>query len=269
MSRGKESEKHGFLITTWVVIAISIIYILIGLLLLLVPGANLVYLFYAIAAILLIFGIALIVRYLISQAYHNIGNYSFSVGISCILVGICVLIRASVLSAYLPLFLGICILFGAMIKLQNATDLHCVESKAWIVFLILAFAFVAAAFMIILNPFTWLDKYPDAIYYILIADGAVGIVGTCYVGVSIRLFFKHERRRKEKAVREKEQEIEERASKKAEEKYQSLRGLEHHDDEAADAMQEQTEKDPEQHVSIDETTEDIWDLNEDEKNGDA
>ncbi len=172
------------------VIAISIIYILLGLAMLFVPKIKEVYIVYVICAALIVVGILMIVRYFMNGSFKDIREFGFSGGVLAIVAGFCVMIRSASVAQAFGLFLGICILLTAVLKLQNAVDLNSMENRSWLIFLIIALAFIVAAVWIIIDPFNWNKNSFDYIYYILVADGAVGLFSTIYMTFAIRMYQK-------------------------------------------------------------------------------
>ena len=180
-------EKNKISSGTGLVIGIAVIYILLGLAMLFIPNFQSSYIIYAAGLILVVYGIILIVKYFLNGSYRDLGKYGFSCGVLCVLIGICMLIRASEISVYFPVFLGICILLTSIIKLQNAVDLKSIGNPVWIVFLVIAVAFLAAALCIILNPMPKVTENTTYIYYILTADGIVNLISTFYLAFAIHM----------------------------------------------------------------------------------
>ena len=134
----------------------------------------------------MVFGIVMIVKYFLTGSYRDIGKYGFSAGVLCVLIGVLMLVRTNEIAVYFSLFLGICILLTAIIKLQNAVDLKSMHNKGWFVFLLIALVFLAAAILIVLNPGGKVSQYKDVVYYILIADGVISIISPIYLIFAIR-----------------------------------------------------------------------------------
>jgi|GEM_PF-625032 len=182
----KEKKQKGIGIGTGMIIGIAIIYILFGLAMTFVPQFKEIYIIYIAGAIFVVFGIIMIVKYFLTGSYRDIGKYGFSAGVFCVLIGVLMLVRTREIAVYFSLFLGICILLTAIIKLQNAVDLKSMHNKGWIVFLLIALVFLAAAILIVLNPGGKVDQYKDVVYYILIADGIISIISPIYLIFAIR-----------------------------------------------------------------------------------
>ena len=182
----KEKKQKGIGIGTGMILGIAIIYILFGLAMIFVPQFKEIYIIYIAGAIFVIFGIVMIVKYFLTGSYRDIGKYGFSAGVLCVLIGVLMLVRTNEIAVYFSLFLGICILLTAIIKLQNAVDLKSMHNKGWFVFLLIALVFLAAAILIVLNPGGKVSQYKDVVYYILIADGVISIISPIYLVFAIR-----------------------------------------------------------------------------------
>lgn len=182
----ESTRKKRMGVGTGLVISVAVIYILLGLAMLLLPEFEPTYIIYAAGIVLVVYGIILIVKYFVGVGYRNLGDYSFSGGVLCILIGICLLIRASAVAEDFPLLLGICILFTAIVKLQNAMALRSLDNTLWPVFLIISLIFIAASLVIILDIFHLNDDNAIYIYMILVADGAVNLVETLFLALVIR-----------------------------------------------------------------------------------
>ena len=133
-----EKKQKGIGLGTGMIIGIAIIYILFGLAIEFVPQFKEIYIIYIAGAIFVVFGIIMIVKYFLTGSYRDIGKYGFSAGVLCVLIGVMLLVRTSEIAAYFSLFLGICILLTAVIKLQNAVDLKSIHNAGWFIFLLIA-----------------------------------------------------------------------------------------------------------------------------------
>lgn len=186
----KMKNNKGIGTGTGLIIGISAVFILLGLALLLIPTLSTAYIIYGVGIVLFAFGVIQIVLYFLNKNYEDIRKYGFSGGMLCLLVGIFILIKGDGISAFVPLFLGICILLMAIIKLQASVDLKIMKNGGWLPFLILAVAFLCIAVFIILDPLKRNSSDPEYIYYILVADGAWNLFCTIYLVFAIKHFQK-------------------------------------------------------------------------------
>ena len=186
----KENEKKQG-IGTGVIAGISVVYLILGLAMLFVPAIREVYIVYMLCAVLIAFGILTIVRYFTGGHFLDTGQYSFSGGVLAVIAGFCILVRSAQVAESFGLFLGICVLLTAVVKLQNAVDLNAMKNRSWPVFLILALVFLVLSVLVILDLFSWREKQMDVIYVILAADGAVGLFSMIYMMIASRMYRKN------------------------------------------------------------------------------
>lgn len=201
----KEKKQRGIGLGTGMILGIAVIYILFGLAMEFVPQFKEIYIIYIAGAAFAVFGIIMIVKYFLSGSYQDIGKYGFSAGVLCVLIGALMLVRSSEIAVYFSLFLGVCILLTAVVKLQNAVDLKSIHNRGWFVFLVIALAFLAVAILVVLNPGGKVSQYKDAIYYVLIADGIIDLISPIYLVFAIRASrrIRPERQDRKKTVQEK------------------------------------------------------------------
>lgn len=150
-----------------------VVYVILGVLLLFVPDINTKVLAELLGALLIIAGAALIIRYFIARSYLDMRAYGFSIGTLGIVLGICAILKAEDVASSLSVFLTICIMLTAIVKLQNAIQLKFLKSKLWIPVLCVSLVFLICTVLIVLNPFS--DSVRNTfIYIVLLCDGVAG-----------------------------------------------------------------------------------------------
>lgn len=173
--------------TGYIIIA-EILYALLGVVLLLVPGIELIHICYGLSIMLVFAGIVLIVRYFMTESYRNLNEYGFSIGILGVILGMCALVRAQLwVKNFLPV-LGIALLLMAVTKLQYAMDLKSMKDQIWILVLVVAVLLTSGAVCVVINPFKVEETRQKITCYLLILDGILGIVGNLYLYIRLRLF---------------------------------------------------------------------------------
>lgn len=184
----KEKEKEVFTnaITTQLVMTVALIYVLLGALLLFVPQIKIITLCYFLCAVLVILGIVLIVRYFVTDAYRNINEYGFSLGVFTVILGMCALVRVQEVAGSFIICMGIALLMTSVIKLQNALDLKNLQEKTWGFMLFIALFFVVCSIVIIIDPFKQESTRYAFTYRILIIDGILTLLSNCYLFFTIR-----------------------------------------------------------------------------------
>lgn len=185
----KDSKSKSF--GTYLVIGMAIIHILLGFGLLLVPQISIVEIAYLLSVLCVVIGIILIVKYFLAEAFKNINQYGFSVGVLFVILGMCALVRAKDVSRYFILCMGILVLFTAIILLQNSLDLKALQDKSFSIILVVAIVISICAVIIIINPFSTLEDLEYFTYIILIADGALSLIITFYLSIRIKRYKKY------------------------------------------------------------------------------
>lgn len=185
MLRNTKEEQPN---TTLIIISAACIYIFMGLLLLLIPKIQLITIAYVLSAASIVMGIALIVKYFLAEAYRNMNQYGFSVGSLFVILGVCAMVKAEVVSQYFLLCMGILLLVSAIVKLQNALDLKALDYRIWNVFLGIAVLILICAVTVIMNPFAETGDLEHFTYIILIADGTLSLISTLCLSFQVRKY---------------------------------------------------------------------------------
>ena len=175
---------------TMIVITTACIFIMMGLLLLFVPQIQMITIAYIFSSVAIVLGIIMIVKYFLTEAYHNMNQYGFSAGSLFVIVGVCAMVKAETVSEYFLLCMGILILVSAIVKLQNALDLKALDYGIWTVFLGIAAVILVSAIIIILNPFSKAGDLEHFTYIILVADGALSLLSTLFLTFQVRKYKK-------------------------------------------------------------------------------
>lgn len=177
---------------TLMILAAAVLGILLGLFLLLFPGAKMIQIVYAIGIALIVAGIISIVRYFMTESYRRLNCYTFSAGALMVVLGVCALLRAEIVSSYLIICLGILLLASGVIKLQNALDLEALKDKAWAVVLMIAVAVMICGAVVLLNPFSNKSDLNYFAYIVLVVDGVLSLFSVLYLTVRLRKYQKQQ-----------------------------------------------------------------------------
>lgn len=188
----EKKEKKESSIGTFMVYAIAILYIGLGITFLVVPQLQTAHLCYLLAVCLILLGIIKIGEYFIKESYRNINQYGFSIGVISIILGICVIIRIEQFVDIFNLCLGVGILLTAVIKIQNAMDLRALEAGGFPLFLAIGIIMVICAVVILINPFTEETVRNQVTYVIMIVDGILSLISTFYLKKQTTKEIEHE-----------------------------------------------------------------------------
>lgn len=180
----KKAPFSGQLRTVFTLL-LPIIYIVLGALLFFIDEINTKVLAILLGGMMMVMGAALIIHYFLSHAYMDMNAYGFSIGALAIVLGVCVLIKSTAVGESLTVFLNICIMLTAIIKLQNAIQLKFLKHFMWIPVLCVSLAFLTCTFLITINPFE--DGVRDTFTYIvLLCDGAVSFANAILLRIVMR-----------------------------------------------------------------------------------
>ena len=162
---------------------LPIAYIVLGALLLFVPQMNTVVMAQMLGALMILVGAAIVIRYFVRRSYLDTSAYGFSVGAFAAVLGICCIIRSDAVGESLTVFLDLCIMLTAIIKLQNAIQLFAMKSKFWIPVLIVSVIFIACTVVIVINPFGDEALQATFTHIVLLCDGVVSFANTLLLRV--------------------------------------------------------------------------------------
>ena len=132
---------------------LSIVYFILGLLMVIFPGTVNDIINYIIGGLLMLFGIDYIVRYLSNNKVTTYSKYSLTVGIVPIICGVFLICNPEVLVSIIPFVAGMIILMDAFEKLKHAVDLKKMKYDEWWVDLIVSILFIVFGIVVIMNPF--------------------------------------------------------------------------------------------------------------------
>lgn len=181
----KKAPFSGQLRTVFTLL-LPIIYIVLGALLFFIDEINTKVLAILLGGMMMVMGAALIIHYFLSHAYMDMNAYGFSIGALAIVLGVCVLIKSTAVGESLTVFLNICIMLTAIIKLQNAIQLKFLKHFMWIPVLCVSLVFIACTILITTYPFAEEAVRDKFTYIVLICDGAVSFANALLLRIVTR-----------------------------------------------------------------------------------
>lgn len=194
----KEKKESSFM--TKLFTGISLVYLVLGGALCAIPSLKMEYICYGISVTLIVLGIILIVKYFVTESYKNLNQYGFSIGVFLIIIGVCTLVRNQEMTKSFQLYIGICILLTAIIKLQNAMDLKALKDRVWSVICVVSVCIMAAAVLIIINPFSNKSYELTLTYFSLLFDGVISLFSYNYLAFRLRRTQKKQQKAAEAAI---------------------------------------------------------------------
>ena len=131
----------------------SILTAIVGLVLLIMPNLTNRIIVYGIAAVLAVYGIGRIFRYIRRNAGEGMMDHDLSIGLVCVVTGLFMFLYCGVVISVLPFLFGLGLIFGGTMSVQTAFDVRRFHGTRWTMHLVFGIAFVVAGIEAIRNPF--------------------------------------------------------------------------------------------------------------------
>ena len=135
-------------------IGLSILYILLGTMLILWPQISLAAICKLLGVVVLVFGVVRAISYFANEDFRGSLKLSLAQGLLNILLGLFMLISPGALVKALPIVLGIAIIVDSMLRVQLAVELKMNDHNRWWIDLILALVTTIFGAILVFNPFT-------------------------------------------------------------------------------------------------------------------
>ena len=137
----------------WNLILLAVIFIALGIVLILWPGATMKTICYLLAAMLLAIGVVSLINYLRKDISGIIYSYDLVVGLCAILGGILVIVKVDKLTDLIPAVLGFLVTMSGIMKMQNSVDMLRLGHGTWHVAFAMAIVNIVAGIVLLMNPF--------------------------------------------------------------------------------------------------------------------
>lgn len=135
-------------------IMISVIYVVLGLVLLIWPGTSARAICFTLGAVLLLAGLFHVISYFMQSRYSSMIRQSLTVGLVFTLLGAFVMLRTDDILKAMPFMFGIILVIDNASKVQAALDLRRVRVRYWYISMIIGMLTAVLGIILILNPFS-------------------------------------------------------------------------------------------------------------------
>ncbi len=154
-----KSRKLSFLLA-------SVLYIILGLVLLIWPGTAATVICYAFGTVLAVYGLVSIIAFFISRT----GGFALELflGIVAAAVGVFFLLQPRVVASFLPVAVGLFVIIDGLLNLKRALELRRLEYGRWYVTLLLSLLSVVLGLVVVFQPF-------------LAAEALVMLIGAVFI----------------------------------------------------------------------------------------
>ena len=151
----------------------SILFIVIGMLLLFKPGATLRTISYVIGGLILVFGIFGVARF--TKSDKKGFNFDLVYGILSLIAGLIIICNPEALVSIIPIILGIWIVINSAIKIQYSFYMKSDNSKKWIATLTMSLITLICGIVLLFNPFRAVEIVTQAIGLFIIVYAVIDL----------------------------------------------------------------------------------------------
>ena len=174
--------------TNLMVLSAAGVMLLLGAILIFAPQIKLYHLSYIMCGMIVIGGVYSIVRYFLSNAYQEVSDYGFSIGVLMEMIGIAGFIKTGEIVKFFPVAMSMLVLLFGVIILQDALDLKRLESALWMVDIILAAVVLVGAMVVLINPFSAEELRQTVANYLILGTGILVFVSKICLKAMIRSY---------------------------------------------------------------------------------
>lgn len=111
--------------------AVSILYIVIGLIMLLNPKFVCDAVNYIIGALVMLYGIVYLISLYQQKEFELLNKFNFLAGIMCISFGVFLILNSNVLMSLIPFCAGVIIFIDAIYQIRHSLSLKHLDNKYW------------------------------------------------------------------------------------------------------------------------------------------
>ena len=171
--------------TLWISIISSIIFILLGVILVSHPETSLVIMSYTVCILLGANGV-----YQLIMGYTNTTPSlfdGFSGGILSIVLGILILIKPNTLSIVIPIAIGLWFIISSSYKLRIALALRSRKESIWLLLSVMALLMMVCGIILIFNPISGMKAITKMIGILIMIYATIDIIEAVMIKKNISL----------------------------------------------------------------------------------
>ena len=135
----------------WVSILESIVFAILGIILVCRPEGTVKMITGLLGAIFIVIGIFKIINYFSSRGINNFFNYNLIYGLTSIVIGFVAMFYMNIIASIFRIIIGIWIVYTSFVRINASIQIKRVGSGAWIYSLILALIMFSCGLYVIIN----------------------------------------------------------------------------------------------------------------------
>lgn len=167
------------------ILIFSIIYVLIGIILLIVSDAPMIAVTYIFSVLLILSGLILAMYYIGRVVTPENESYDLVAGIVSVAAGVYLLIHAKLVTPWLPAVMGLLIVLSGIITFQNALDLRRLKQILWAPVFLISLLSMGLGFLILYYPFGKTSTLLRVIGVSLFISGGIDVVTALWQSIKL------------------------------------------------------------------------------------
>ena len=167
-------------------LALSVAFIILGLMLLIMPETSLLWICYAFGIVVLMTGAVCLFQYAKLRGTGFTAPFMLVGGVITVGLGIFTLLKPEVVASFLPIVFGLFILVDGCSRIGSAIDLAKRKGQKWWVLLLLSLLSIALGVLLLVNPFDAMVSVVMLCGILLIVEGAINLGCTLYAAMELR-----------------------------------------------------------------------------------
>lgn len=167
-------------------VLISILYILMGVVLVVFPDTIAGLIAYIFAILILLLGIFFVTLYVREEAFAISQRKNLTGGLILVVAAVYCLINIEFLISIIPTVMGLVVILNGLGKLQNAFDLFRTKNEGGLIILIFALAVTAFGVILLINPFEAVKLFYILVGVALLIAGITDIASIVIISKKIK-----------------------------------------------------------------------------------
>lgn len=168
----------------------TIIYVIIGVILIIWPDKTAKAINYILAFALSCGGVTSILRYVKKDIVNGARSFDLTLGIVLLAIASFLFLNPTFIASILPTILGFILFVSGVIKFQNAVDVARVGYEKWWFMMLLSLISVGAGILILINPFGTAKLLTVVIGVGFVYSGLSDLLATFFINGKIKDFEK-------------------------------------------------------------------------------
>lgn len=165
---------------------LSVLFIVLGVLLLVMPQTSLLWICYAFGAVVLITGIFCLIQYARLRGSGLAAPFLLVAGVITAGLGLFALAKPEVVASFLPVVFGLFILMDGCSRIGTAIDLARRRGEKWWLLLLLSLLSIALGILLLADPFGAAVSVVMLCGVLLIVEGVINLSCVVYAAMELR-----------------------------------------------------------------------------------